>query len=254
MLQINQIENSKRLLQTGQYQLKQSKGREDVWLMAYLLSKNYEKEDIRKVWIKIYKTRHKEQNRDEIGAAFEGFYRSARRWRLWEGKDIIIYQEEIDIINKTHVLPWIKEYALMCLGYFKSLGRDKQNLGLFPGPDLRRMTSCKRVQGNINENARCCAAGLLHIMQQIKCSYMTGAEYETIDIKVPFLKNKGKEIFRTNTLMDVPLAFKMLRNEGVCPECGNTFQITPKTKRQICYDCWRKKRKDRVKNLNNAMK
>lgn len=249
MIPVNQVLNSQRMIQTGQYQIKQSKGCEDIWLIAFLKSEGRSEEEIKSIWRPVYATRHGEEGDEYIESVFLSYCDTASAWRLFMGKPIVFFREEIEKINATNLLPWIKEYALMTLGYFKCLGKTKQPLELFPGAALRRMTSCKRVQENINEISRCCRAGLLNISQSITMSRYTNEEHEWRTVSVLFSRDCGEEVFRAETLLDVPKAFDLLKNEKVCSLCGKTFEVGSKTKRDVCYDCWRAKRALRPQNI-----
>ena len=252
-LPIDQIENSKRVLVSGNYQIPLSRGIEDKWLMRYLIDVGKSPQEIREIWEPIYLSR--QFNRDFINSidrTFDTYLRYAQGHKNRTFNKIVIYEEELEKIRKSDLLPWLKEFALEGLSFFKAIGKTAVALKDFPKTKLIGETSCYRYNSDINIFGRLQRNGLFTLTTPSGFNTEYGIEEEKQLVKCFFLKNKGTAVFEADSILDIGGAFYLLR--PICPVCGKPFEVTSKTKRDICFDCWRKKETQRKKTWKKRLK
>ena len=247
ILPIDPIVNSKRILQTGQYQYQKSFGVEDIWLISYLHSLGKTKNEIYEIWEPIHLTR--EKNADNVwnlGPVFESLYQKGSGFVLTGRNEIVIFQEEIDEINKAKMLPWMKEYLLVLLGFFKAIGKKRCYIQDIPFSLIKSFVSIKRVKSEYNINQICREQGYVTMELKTKVNKRYGTTKEMNFFSITYAKDEGTPVFRAESILDINNAFPLLKNVLVCEQCGKTFDINSKTKRKICAECYRKKRLERL--------
>ena len=257
VLPIDQVINSQRMLLSGRYQIPNSKLSEDVWLIAYLLREGKTTEEIGKAWFPIYYTRHPYVTfRDIEGSVFKNCVEAAKTWQLTERNKIIVYKKELDAILAFDTkFDWIREYALMVLAYFKAIGGKKKESGTkFPSQLLRKMTSFKRGIEGVDELYICREAGLFSTYDKETRRKEIGDSIGKTFVEIYFLEKKGEEVFSVDSILDVPKYFKLVHKKYICPICGKEFEKSTKSKRDICFGCWEKKRTERAEKFFDTRK
>ena len=240
LLPVNEDENSRTVIETGEYQYPKSKGIEDVWLIRYLKTDGENgKEDIYTIWCRIAKKKYDYFSEEELRANFERFWKAAgKKSKGPVVFPIEIFQEEIDAINNADTFIWVKQYALLLLAYYKILGKEKNMGGGLSWELLKFVTA-------IRPKARDCkrATDLL-----IKCGLLEIRDFAWI---LNYQCKKGHLFGRFYQIKDMQNIFSELKTEKVCTMCGKTFCRTSKTKRDICEECWKKKEVKRVQKYRS---
>lgn len=257
VLPIDQVVNSQRMLLSGKYQVPGSKLGEDVWLMAYLLREGKTEEEIQKIWFPIYTTRHPYVTFGDVkNSVFKNCMSAAKKWHLAERSKIIIYKKELEaILTLDTKFDWIREYALMVLAYFKAIGgKKKENGTKFPSQLLRKMTSFRREIEGVDELFICREAGLFSTYDKGTHRKEIGDTIGKTFVEIFFLEKSGEEVFSVDSILDVPKYFKLVHKKYICPLCGKEFEKSTKSKRDICFGCWEKKRAERAEKFFDTRK
>lgn len=152
--------------------------------------------------------------------------------KLYCNHEICIYQEEVDYINSKLTLPWIKEFAILVLAYFKFHSSTSMFMGHIPSKDLIPFTSIvRRRQQNNNI-----------LWQRLKDFDLIEYDEQRFECSVPYLMNSGTPVVTLCTMADIGELCKLIKNEKICIKCGKHFEYTSMTKRDICEDCWKQER------------
>ena len=235
-LPINEEDNAKKMLIENRYQLPNSKGKEDIWLIQYLRAcDDADYENIYVIWKKIATTRYVDMAEEEMRALFLNFWEKAKKrrksYRIFEYQ---ILREEIEIINKSRIPLWHKEYALLVLAYYKILGRDRCSIGDIPSSLLFKFISSAnpRSRDKIKLRQSLQEAGLFSVDKNF-------------DVSLSFQRREGVSLGTFYQIKDVLSLFELLTGKIVCSKCGAMFEHTSKTKREICKECWRRKEAER---------
>ena len=257
-LPIDQVLNSERILATGLYQRRDWNFKEDRWLVKYLLDAGKNKEEIYQILLEVFFTRERNTYLiDEAGDLFEKIYKKAAKLKkLIRYPTIKIFQEEIDFINNSKTPAQTKQLSLLLLVYCK-LNRTYQFIdGIFEVvlTSLKRLTVAKRqIRGKDNplskELERCGMIRRVEIDED-NCYFPDKDEYDYK--KIVFVRKKGSVAFETRTILDVPLYFDLLYSRMVCPLCGKEYDISPKSKTDLCPECQKEKRKQRIITLSEG--
>ena len=251
-LPIDQVLNSERILVTGVYQRKGWNFKEDKWFIKYLIDSGWDKEKIYYKWLEVFLTRERNTYlMDEARALFEKFYKKAEKTKKLIRYPVVkVFQQEIDFINDSKAPLQVKQLALLLLVYCK-LNRTYQFIdGLFEVvlASLKRMTQVKRqVRGeDVTLSSVLEKHDMVHRLEIDKydCYYPDLNEYDYK--KITFVRKSGKEAFKTNTILDVPKYFNLLHCRAVCPVCGKEYDVSPKSKTELCSECQKEKRKQRI--------
>lgn len=238
---VNQIENSKRLLNTSKLQFKFLwKYKEFGWMIKYLENLGYEEKDIYLQWKKCYILNYGDCFEEED---LEKEYSKIKQKItkkidvLFSGEEIVFYEEEIEIINSIVCPKWIKEYFIILLGYFKFIGSaDKYvSLGSIPRNTLLVYFTSKKRQGDYETQA----------------IYDFARKNNLIDISddgkilLKFVKFAGKEVLRLKTSADLKEACAFIKNIKKCSCCGKEFEYNSHCQRDLCLECWKIKDKSK---------
>lgn len=255
MLPINIIENCKRMIDSKQYQLSTSRGKEDLWLCKYLKDKNYSKEDAYQVWLPIYQSKYgaAEHEDYEPDAKFNEFWNHCDGVRLRENCGVIvIYQEELDFINRTSLSQWEKEYMLLLCAYCKVRKKTDYVRDKFPPMELKRMV--ERPKRKADDFAKLYNKLVdIQFLQErtIKTFNQYDGEYDTNTcVKLMVCNTSGAPVIKVNTILDIPLHFDKISMKKICPQCGQEFDYHSKTQRSVCSECYKKQRLQKQKECH----
>lgn len=236
-LPINEDDNSRRILETGKYQLEGSKGKEDVWLIRYLKTEGYSGyEDIYTIWCRIAPQKYPDLNDEEMRRLFKKLWdRANKRKKDYGIFEFEIFQEEIDEINTVRMVPWYKEYALLVLAYYKILGREKIELRNIPSTLLFKLLTKGKPRSRDK----------LRVREKMEDTGLMSIDTRNFAASLNYQKRKGKSLGVFTQIQDVVSLFPLLKYEMVCKRCGRVFEYNSKTKRTVCLDCWKKKEAER---------
>ena len=249
MLPIDQVLNSQRMLLTSRYQRKEYNLKEDRWFIKYLIDLGWEKNKIFEIWKKIFLTRERNSSfSEEVDIIFEDFYKKAKKIKkLLKFPTVKVFQEELDIINRADMPLQVKQFSLLLLVYSKLI-RQYQYLNI-DGVlvELKRMTTIKRqVRGDRTILTVMKEQGLIKNIDfdTESCYFVEKNEYSFQ--RITYVKKKGKEAFNVCTILDVPKYFDLLHCRKKCPLCGKEYDVSPKSKTDLCQECQKEKRKNRI--------
>lgn len=252
MLPIDKEENCKRMLETGQYQIPRSRGKEDKWLFSYLKRNDVSRDEAYKIWLPIFQTRYFSY-RGETGPLFifDDLWEDTEEVRFKKRNEIVFYEKEIEFLKRLELPRWEKEFFMMLFATIKARGVNRF-FYLYVG-DLIKFTSISGRRGD--EDFIVFHDGLKNGIFKIKSdkiwNYKNGT-YEDQEYKtIPFLAEEGKEVFRFKSLVDVPQCFEKMFGFKVCENCGKEFEAGSKCQRNLCKECYKAKRR---KNKTETMK
>ena len=262
MLPINQITNSERMFETGKLQLtgtKLERAQEDLWFVAWLRNvKKFSREECYRRWLPFYLQIVGGEEDGLAESTFNKRWNAASEWGFEVQNNFYIFQEELDAINSTVVDRWIKESALLLLGYKRAYKIKKLDMESIPYKGVFTATSLgRRRDSNSSETAVFLSSGLCSYEVKERVDSKDGSKFDTFYITLNYERKNGTPILETNTLFDVISLFSKVECKKVCPLCGKSFEYHSKTKREICENCWREKRKAKqrecMKKLRNNM-
>lgn len=257
MFPINQKVDAERVLATGKYQLPNCSSCEDVWVIRYLIDAGKEKEDIRKTWEEIFVSKSNRWSEVlDVDSFFDKVYLRATKTKLKEQKKIVFFQSEIDAINNTDIPMRAKEYMILFLAYFKGEGVKKlpSEEGNALRLNLNKLMRSSPYQNKTNIHWECIGAGLITETEMEFFNPKYGYNETRYYYSPTILKHHGIRVGEFSTLIDVPKIFDKLKCEVVCAQCGKKFEKKPKTQRNICEECWKKKESERVKKYRVTSK
>lgn len=239
MLPINKTTICERILKSGHYQFPNSKGREDRWLIAYLKKKGLSEKEIYDLWNPVFFTKHDKDDVETAKMAFDRFYHQTYDVKFDDKvSSIVFYEKEIEDIRSTDAKPWEKEALMLLYAVVKS--QNKKTLSFLPISDILPMTSlsirrgCKT--GDVVDTG--VKFGLIEVVHNTQWDYTVGEYYDVFSYRFPKLKTSGKELERFDCILDVPDVFRELFWTKRCVVCGEEFEFSAKTKRDMCQKCY----------------
>lgn len=248
MLPVNQVEDAKRMLATGEYQLPRSKVCEDLWFIRYLLNKKKSEEEIFELWKPIFLSR--ERNKDScfnVEQYFKQCLKKARKHPIIHQRKYSVYASEIEAINEYDVPIRLKQLAVVILCYFKALGKHyvyQEELLKYEHSFQSLLTEGKtKLKETRKDTFKCIEHGLICRQNITHFDDIMGDEIEIPIYVIPYLVQSGDAVFSSNTLADVQELFPMLKTERICEICGSKYVVNSKTKRTICEKCQKEKRR-----------
>ena len=248
MLPIDKEENCKRMIETGQYQIPRSRGKEDKWLFAYLKKNGIGRNEAYQIWLPIFQTRYfSYRGQSDPTFIFNDLWENTQKVRFKSREEIVFYEKEISFLKSLDLPRWEKEFFMMLFAIIKARGVNRFYY-LYIG-DIIKFTSISSRRGD--ESYKIFHDGLKNKVFKIKhekvWDYKEG-KYNSVEYKViPLLKTSGDEKYRFKSLVDVPDCFNEMFGFRVCEICGKEFEINSKTKRNICKECWNNKEKERIR-------
>lgn len=251
-LPIDQVLNSERILSSGVYQRKEWNFKEDKWFIKYLIDSGWDKEQIYYKWLEIFLTRERNTYlMDDARNLFEHFYKKAEKIKkLIRYPTIKIFQQEIDFINNSKAPLQVKQLSLLLLAYCK-LSRSYQFIdGIFEVllVSLKRMTEAKRQirreDTSLSGALESCGAICKIEINKHSCYFPDQNEYDYK--RLTFARKSGNVAFETSTILDIPKYFSLLHCRTTCPICGKEYDVSPKSKTELCPACQKEKRKQRI--------
>lgn len=257
MLPIDKEENCKRMLETGQYQIPRSRGKEDKWLFSYLKRNGVSRDEAYKIWLPIFQTRHFSY-RGEIEPLFifDDLWEDTKRVRFKKRNEIVFYEKEVNFLKNLDLPRWEKEYFTMLFATIKARGVNDFSDFLvgeligFTSISGRRGTECNDV---FSDGIK---LKVFRHKSEKKWDSINGVFEKREYYVLPHLEEDGKEVFRFKSLVDVPQCFEKMFGFRVCENCGKEFEAGPKCQRQICYECYcaklTKKNSEKLKKLVNT--
>ena len=246
-------ENSKQVLKNGHYSQndrweKKSEYKQQKELISYLMSCGMDKEDIKRVWKSIPSDFLECAVDDkDIDRYFERLYNSTLSWckkNNHQKKDIeiIVYKEEIDFLNNLGKSYEFRKYLLVLLAIWKYIKEEQGKC--FLNSSLRgyafELACPGKKYRNYTEN-----------FVQLNTKYgriiSVGWNFSKGTI-LTFAKEEGKVLFKIKHPEDIKNFLSVIEHpKAICPICGKEFEVTTKTKRECCEECWRKKEKERIR-------
>ena len=93
MLPIDKEENCKRMIETGQYQIPRSRGKEDKWLFAYLKKNGIERNEAYQIWLPIFQTRYfSYRGQNDPTFIFNDLWENTQKVRFKTREEIVFYE------------------------------------------------------------------------------------------------------------------------------------------------------------------
>lgn len=165
---------------------------------------------------------------------------------------ITFYRSEIDFLNNSDMSYISKIYYLGVLGWFKHCyhyGKDKKynnavknyiwrHLQEFTGKkDKHKYSIDMLVQDGIRLK-----------LFEWKGSPRPGSPWYCQSLS--YFHEDGEKMMTLQSFDDIQEAFVLIKKDvRVCRTCGKEFEITPKTKTDLCPDCYKQKEKERKRVL-----
>ena len=242
MLPVNKGDVCQRILETGRYQFPLSKIREDVWLIAWLKSKGFSYQETYDKWKPIYLTRHPDT--EVAQAIFDKLWMNSRRMRFTNRyKPIIFYKKEIEEIARCDAARWQKEAILLVYAVMKAL--ETNVVDTLPFREIIALTSRK---GNLAGHeigeliAKCKQLDILRIRCERRWDSTIGEYEDLFRYECPQIKADGIEVMRVKSILAVPDSIFGIINKQKCIDCGKEFDDGNRCKRNVCKDCYKKRR------------
>ena len=231
---------------------------QDVLYIKYLQLIGHDREQIFEEWKKMfpYNTSNDEYN-DII---FSKLYKKASSYRQKNRYDVVIYQSELDFINKQCVRRWMKEaYLIMLVKYKRDVANGNGRYQYMPYTKILRNTSLKNPRPN---NIAALTdffekIGFMHleyeepdVPQEYAFRNWHDDELDDLDYKEEYycfslLQPQGGDIaFVVHYMGEQSKIIKHVSDESECQLCGKSFILsqTGYNARPICPECFQKQR------------
>lgn len=233
-------ENSEKIFETGRYTTRRTQFIEHVAFFKYLMNQGKTDTEIFAIWLgtdsKILQKIG--YNTKEANKAFRKIIRQAKEWKPDEYiSPIKIYAEEIEILNQTIAPPWLKNYMLAILCFYKFYGKEwvkfkqeiRQTLFYYVGLKEHR----ERPEQTI----------LIREFLKKTNFYEMRMMNESLVLRVNYARQDGEVVAEIKNPSHVEEIHDILKYEKVCKICGqpfayNTFSIC----NEICPDCYKRQR------------
>lgn len=181
----------------------------------------------------------------ELKEYFDKVYEKSLKFKMRDiNKQLEIYQEEIDAINKLEADETFRKYIYMLLGVCKFYNAYYGKCYLdhkLRGYAYECVSNGKKygdyVQTLVNTNRKC---GPVIISARTKMRNISS---------LSILKTFGTvtRTFVTPNDLIKWIDKDILIRKAICPICGQEYEVNSKTKRDCCLDCWKIKEKLRIK-------
>lgn len=246
--------NCIKILQTNEYSHndrweKKEEYRQQIWLIAYLVRLGWDKERIRKKWESIPAIQYSaidSLHPEELDMYFDTLYNKGviaggtNSFRKMDNVELVIYQEEIDEINKILTSYEFRKYLFMLLAvykyysftrgacYFDSKVRGYAFETSNPG---KKYGDYSEALVNLNREAGCPIQS--KIVKQFHISHLN------------FAKETGTPVVKFHDPVELVEHLNVIKRPKLtCKICGKKFVYTTKTKKDICDDCYAKQRQE----------
>lgn len=181
----------------------------------------------------------------ELKEYFDKVYEKSLKFKMRDvNKQLEIYQEEIDAINNLEADETFRKYIYVLLGVCKFYNAYYGKCYLdhkLRGYAYECVSNGKKygdyVQTLVNTNRKC---GPVIISARTKMRNISS---------LSMLKTSGTVVRTFVTPNDLIkwINKDILTRKAICPICGQEYEVTSKTKRDCCLDCWKIKEKLRIK-------
>lgn len=175
------------------------------------------------------------KDEDELKYIFDKIYEQAVNWEIpISGKDIVIYQEEIDYINQLDCLMWLKQYIFALLCIYKYYGNKWCSFNKY----LRSFAfSCTHYKIERDHHKYC-----IQILLQKEKLYDFSDYNGELKLKVNFATQEGVSLITFSSPREVEKYLYLLKNEKSCINCGAVYEFTSRNWRVgLCPLCYKKK-------------
>lgn len=242
--------NCEQILKNDAYTTKNQIFKEQIYLVRYLLDQNNNDQEVAyNIWKKIPSKYTVGNSEYSIRGLFHVLLNKAAKITAQDFIDkIVIYQGEIDYINKLDVHVNFKHFLLLLLAYSRSNNRSYNMWDHIIRSELLHLAGWKRVDEDIlaqiaEWNHKYCLyevfSVVMHSGREVvkHCSNIL-LHYDRVDEK--------DAQYEFNTVEEVAQIFhKFAQQKRICPTCGVFFNISSKAKTDLCPACYTKYRKKR---------
>lgn len=256
---INKPLNCQRMVSSGEFQTEHWHNEELVWLIKYLREKKWPNEKIYQKW-KYFRAKDKpDYDENLFKENFKSYFNNSFN-AVFKKKysTIIVYQDEIDYINSIPAPLWVRQYIYILTIHSRASGYDTYDH--LPFDEYHWFLSI------VNNNTSILKSRLIARLRELEILKIVGIKemYESLPIiddngfivgyeneatiinerltvKLP-VKIKSNKRFKYVTILDALKDIGKIHSIYKCPICGKEYEFTKRMQRDICINCYTKKR------------
>lgn len=254
------------MLETGNFQTKYWHNEELCWLIKFLKLKKYSVDKIYEQW-RTFRLKDKPTfDEDMLNLNFKSFCKTSKNVVFEDLPKIYVYQEEIDYINSLPAPLWVRQYvyflllhvkiehaeyydSLPYLDYFRFLSITDKHERVRDGllKKLRALEIITNVEIKEHYNAFPICDNLGFVI-----GYENNVDVINIRLKINLdIQCCSDPIGVYDTILDAIQEVYRINSDYKCPSCGKIYSFNKFTKRDICENCYKQKRRT---NKTNAMR
>lgn len=262
IIPVDRIINSKRMLESNEFQTRHFHNDEMLWLITYLRKvKKLDEQSIFAKWVPFYLKKEgvtPEYARD----VFKPFWDRSKTFYLRANyKEAAINQKEISYINSLPIPKWVKQYFFMLLIhtrvtdniYYDSLPFEEYHWYLDTTnhnyDDMK-----KTIMKYANEYGFVKNIKIKEVYDtlddvtddgwQIASDYGQKVIYvDKFEICSPAYDESEEFDYIYESILDALEDMNdLIHNRSICSKCGKEFAFNPKSKRHVCDECWKQER------------
>lgn len=255
---MDKIEHCLKMIEKEQYLDENSLGREDLWLCKYLKDSGYSVKEAFNIWQKIHINRYGGEKRDTISTLFLSFWNRCDKVVL-NCETFAVTKGELEFINRLDMALWKKQYVLYLIAYFKiTKGKWLKDYYYPPEAIKHKVKRPNRNEDRGNSITLITDDLLSNGVLECKTDKISGYDEEDEFVQSYYrtrnIADDKEIVFEFSSVDEIVDYLPLIKSEMVCPNCGNKFEISSKTQRCVCEDCWKKEQSKRVMDFNDSHK
>lgn len=155
---------------------------------------------------------------------------------------IVIYSDELSIINDLIVPVWVKQYWLCLLAYYKFDSQVTGAVEKTPSLNSWAIRQTDRKSKNYGGN---CQDSIAKYKNKtgipVINDFVKGKNNKYPTYKPVLIQNSGKIVCTCKTIANIDKLLRLAKETGICSCCGEEFNVTKDTKTDLCPRCLKKK-------------